>query len=312
MEFTDKPLEPFGRELLDLEIETNLSYKQPLIFRMTRALESNECIDPARRELTELCFDEALTNAMVHGNELDPDKKVHTWVFCDEERWGAIIEDEGEGLDISEIPFELEGEEDELLRETGRGILLMDNYLDELLYNQKGNRLMMIRHREKGRPRTAPEVEQYVAPAMLEFDMEREEEEPLAVAGVAPEALPQAEEVEFAKVSHEPGDVAVIEVFDERLSDSNVDRFRGTVAEALKQSDSLLFDMSHVNYISSVILGAFASFAKEVKPRGGAIKVCTVNPVVMEVLKSMRFDVLLDPQPDVQSGLEKIREETQD
>jgi anti-anti-sigma factor len=120
----------------------------------------------------------------------------------------------------------------------------------------------------------------------------------------------EAEEIPFAKVQHEEGDVAVIEVFDERLSDTNVDRLRETVAEALQQSDSLLFDMSHVTYISSVILGAFAAFAKEVKPRGGAIKVCEVTHVVLEVLKSMRFDVLLDPQPDREAGLAKIREET--
>ena len=55
MEFTEQALEPFGKELLAIEIDTNLSYKMPLIFRLTRLLEQNECINPSMRQLAELC-----------------------------------------------------------------------------------------------------------------------------------------------------------------------------------------------------------------------------------------------------------------
>jgi hypothetical protein len=100
-------------------------------------------------------------------------------VLCaDGERWGALVEDEGDGFDPSDIP-----DPDDLrtvLSETGRGIRLMDGYLDELLYNQKGNRLLMIRRRQ-AQPETseAPAVvegEQPAAPAAASAGRQAQQE----------------------------------------------------------------------------------------------------------------------------------------
>lgn len=307
MEFTKKTLEPFGEELLAVEIETNLSYKVPLIFRFSRLLQHKEYISPAMRQLAELCFDEALTNAMVHGNRMDPNKKVRAWLFCDDERWGAIIEDEGEGFRPEDVP-EL-GAEDVLL-EAGRGVLLMDGYLDSLLYSNGGRRVMMVRHRERAEE-AAPAVQEAAAPVTKEEPAPAPVQESAPVAGQQADLelleLEEAEVGRAIKVTRE-GDVAVIEILDTRLSDVNVDTLRAEVEATVVDSKSLVFDMARVNYISSAILGAFAAFAKLVMPKGGRIKVCRVHPVVMTVFKSMRFERLVDPQPDVQAALDKLRQ----
>jgi serine/threonine-protein kinase RsbW len=83
---------------------------------------------------------------MLHGNKLDPARKVRVILCADPERWGAIIEDEGDGFKPSDIPNPDDIET--LLNETGRGIRLMDGYLDELIFNQQGNKVMMIRRRQ--------------------------------------------------------------------------------------------------------------------------------------------------------------------
>ena len=297
MEFTKQPLKPFGEEILAIEVPTDLGLKTPLIFRCARLLQDNGCIDPAMRQLVELCFDEALTNAMLHGNRLNRQKKLRLRLFCDDKRWGAIIEDEGAGFALKDLPKP--GVQD-FTREAGRGILLMDSYLDRLLYSEKGNRVMMIRRRERG---VAPAEVAQPARAAEEKEMLEFEEAAAPSARARAAAAPPPE---FARATI-VGDVAVIEVFETRLSDVNVDRFRKEVEKALAGCRSLVFDMARVNYISSVILSAFASFARALRPKGGAMKIAGAHPAVLAVLKASGFDKLLDPQPDRESALARLR-----
>ena len=313
MEFTSGPLAPFGTLLDKIEIATNLSLKMPLIFRLTRVLQENKCINPATRQLVELCFDEALTNAMVHGNQMDPSKMVVASVFCDQESWGAIIEDQGDGFSQEDLPSGEDAEDP--LRETGRGILLMDGYLDALKYGGKGNQAMMVRHREAAEEvPVAQEEPAIVAPEMEDGMLVFVDEEPEAAASApapGPDLAPATvagEEVGggLALLSTD-ADVAVIEILASRLSDANADRFKGVVSDVIASHALILVDMTRVEYISSVILGAFASFIKLLQPKSGKIKVCGATPVVVEVFRSMRFDKLLDLQSDREAGVAALR-----
>ena len=74
MEFTDKPIEPFGKILLEMAVPTQLSFKTPLVYRMVKELKDAQCLPWTGSHRAELCFDEAVTNAMTHGNGLDPSK----------------------------------------------------------------------------------------------------------------------------------------------------------------------------------------------------------------------------------------------
>jgi serine/threonine-protein kinase RsbW len=314
MKFTEEILEPFGERLLTLEVESRLRYKMPTVLRLSRVLQERKCVRPSMKALAELCLDEALTNAIVHGNGRDPQRKVRVWLFCDDERWGAIVEDEGEGFAPEDVPQVDEVSPAEYAR---RGILLMDGYVDELVYSNGGRRVMLIRHREKeeGPPAPAEKAPAAAAP----------EEEAAAAHGA--EALPDVFgrkpvlEDEFAELELEEatfgaitkvtrdGDVAIVEVTDKRLSGANVAVLREEVGAAIADSKSLIMDMRNVEYISSVILGALAAFSKVLQPRGGQLKVCCAQPVVEEVLRSVRLDLLVDPQPTKAAALDKLRQE---
>lgn len=146
MEFTDTPLEPFGKLLLDMSIESNLSFKTALVYRVVQLLIKRGYLPSYGHHLAEVCLEEAIVNAMVHGNRLDLAKKVRVAVFADEARFGVIVEDQGSGFSARDVPDP--EAPDAALREHGRGIMIIMHYMDEVAYNAKGNRLRMVRRRQ--------------------------------------------------------------------------------------------------------------------------------------------------------------------
>jgi serine/threonine-protein kinase RsbW len=72
---------------------------------------------------------EAAVNAVVHGNRYNARKKVHLNVSRTPERLTIVIGDEGEGFEQDSIPDPLAP--DNLLRQSGRGLLLIRAFVDE-------------------------------------------------------------------------------------------------------------------------------------------------------------------------------------
>ncbi|WP_442795794.1 ATP-binding protein [Pelobium manganitolerans] len=84
------------------------------------------------------CLNEALTNAIYHGNKQDPNKKVY--VNLDvvlNKRLVFTITDEGEGFDFNNIPDPTDIENLEKL--TGRGVFIMKRLADQCIFNTRGN-----------------------------------------------------------------------------------------------------------------------------------------------------------------------------
>ena len=73
---------------------------------------------------------EAVTNAIQHGNKLDPGKKVEVCYGMTAERLAIAVRDQGGGFQADEIPNPLEG--DNLLKPSGRGIFYMRAFMDEV------------------------------------------------------------------------------------------------------------------------------------------------------------------------------------
>jgi serine/threonine-protein kinase RsbW len=72
---------------------------------------------------------EAMVNAVVHGNRYNLKKKVHLTVQATAGRLSLTIVDEGEGFEATELPDPLA--EENLLRQSGRGLLLIKAFVDE-------------------------------------------------------------------------------------------------------------------------------------------------------------------------------------
>lgn len=83
-----------------------------------------------------LALSEAVNNAIMHGNKEDPDKKVHIKASLSDHTLTVSVKDEGEGFDPDSVPDPLK--EENLLKEGGRGIYLIDQYAEELNFSDNG------------------------------------------------------------------------------------------------------------------------------------------------------------------------------
>jgi serine/threonine-protein kinase RsbW len=79
---------------------------------------------------------EATNNAIIHGNNSDPNKNVKIEIQMLEKELKVLIEDQGIGFDHKNIPDPTAPENVEKIN--GRGIFLMERLSDEILYLEEG------------------------------------------------------------------------------------------------------------------------------------------------------------------------------
>jgi len=102
-----------------------------------------------------LALEEAFLNALKHGNKMNPNKKVHVKYLITPEKFDISIKDDGSGFDPAVVPDPREGEN--LYKSSGRGLLLMQSYMDEVEFNKTGNCVRMIKFIEKKKRKTESE-----------------------------------------------------------------------------------------------------------------------------------------------------------
>ena len=86
---------------------------------------------------------ESVVNAVVHGNRYNANKKVHLSVEASRGELTIRVADEGDGFDVSALPDPLAAEN--LMRQSGRGILLMRAFVDEFEIRRGAERGTEIR-----------------------------------------------------------------------------------------------------------------------------------------------------------------------
>jgi len=91
-----------------------------------------------------LALEEAVINAIKHGNQLDDTKRVTISFSVDDERAVVSVEDEGEGFRLEDVPDPTD--EDYLMATSGRGLALINAYMDEVRFNDRGNQITMIKY----------------------------------------------------------------------------------------------------------------------------------------------------------------------
>jgi serine/threonine-protein kinase RsbW len=90
-----------------------------------------------------LALEEALVNAIKHGNQMDRSKKVRVAYRFLPDRLEIHITDEGTGFDPEDVPDPTAVEN--LERPCGRGLMLMRHYMTEVAYNTRGNSVRMTK-----------------------------------------------------------------------------------------------------------------------------------------------------------------------
>jgi serine/threonine-protein kinase RsbW len=89
-----------------------------------------------------LATQEALNNAIKHGNKMDGRKKVHFRLLVEDHEFRIMIKDEGEGFDLSKVPDPTNPEN--LLKTSGRGIFYMKSFMDRVEYNTEDGTMVTM------------------------------------------------------------------------------------------------------------------------------------------------------------------------
>ncbi len=113
-------------------------------------------LDPTMDELTEIktVVSEAVTNAIIHGYDNDPNGIVYISVTLEDGTVQLTIRDEGVGIiDIEEARQPLYTTKPELER-SGMGFTIMENFMDEITVEsleEKGTTVRLIKHLSKSK-----------------------------------------------------------------------------------------------------------------------------------------------------------------
>ncbi|HYJ48028.1 MAG TPA: ATP-binding protein, partial [Pyrinomonadaceae bacterium] len=136
---------PYVREKIDFELPSDLTLMNGVLQYLIERVSKLGIIKPERSNLF-VALDEAFVNAVKHGNCNDPRKLVRITAELSSKEARFTVEDEGQGFNVQAIPDPRDPTN--LFKTSGRGVLLIYNIMDEVQYNERGNRLTMVKRPE--------------------------------------------------------------------------------------------------------------------------------------------------------------------
>jgi serine/threonine-protein kinase RsbW len=124
----------------------------PFVDWLMSLIARSGCV-PGKEEFVELALREAVSNAILHGNRLEPRKLVHVRCCCEGAKGVFIaVKDQGHGFDPNTIPNPLAVEN--LESQHGRGIHLMKLAVDEVSFERGGTEVHI--RKKSGNEQKAP------------------------------------------------------------------------------------------------------------------------------------------------------------
>ncbi len=134
---------------MEIKIDSRLEFVDVILLISEKVAErigfdENESFD------IKLAVEEALANAIKHGNKLDPDKKVITCFAFDDNHIEVSVTDEGTCFNLQDTVDPREA--DHLFKGNGRGLFLIKTLMDEVNFRchaPKGMEVDMRKNRRK-------------------------------------------------------------------------------------------------------------------------------------------------------------------
>ena len=138
-EFTSKYADSFFQ--IEAWMPSEIKAISPLVDRLMRLIAGSRCV-AGQEPAVELALDEALDNAVVHGNRMDRQKLVQVLCRCEPGKGiSVVVKDQGQGFDPSAVPDPTAPEN--IGAEHGRGIWLMKSVMDEVSFERGGTEVRM-------------------------------------------------------------------------------------------------------------------------------------------------------------------------
>jgi len=133
---------PFLKERISLKIPSDITFLDQVLDYLNEHLLKLGIAGPDDTEIL-VALDEAIVNAIKHGNKGDPSKSVH--IVAEMSARGArfTISDEGPGFTRDGVPDPTDPLR--LLMPSGRGLLLINHIMDRVRHNKTGNQITMVR-----------------------------------------------------------------------------------------------------------------------------------------------------------------------
>lgn len=122
-------------------VRSEIALISSLVDWLMNLIATSHCVC-GEQEFVELALREALSNAIIHGNRLDPRKLVRVRCCCELGKGVFIVvRDQGHGFDPNKVPNPLAIEN--LESEHGRGIHLMKLAMNEVSFERGGTEVHM-------------------------------------------------------------------------------------------------------------------------------------------------------------------------
>ncbi len=130
-----------NKEILNISFPSLKDERKKIINIILEAIADHKVPVVLNHNEIYLVVDEALTNAMEHGNRWDARKKVNIRMIMNNSHLNIGIEDEGPGFDTRQVSLQTQGPNN--LATRGRGIKLIRQFCKPT-WNSAGNRIELI------------------------------------------------------------------------------------------------------------------------------------------------------------------------
>jgi len=207
---------------------------------------------------------ESMVNAVTHGNAYSRNKSVRFSVVIGHGRFTVSVEDEGPGFNPDEVPDPLA--QDNILRVSGRGLLLMRSFFDEVSITRvktNGTLVVMSKNYPEGRSNK------------------------------------EEEEVSLNASTRVVNGVAIVELSGRITLGEGSGKLRDTIREILGTGQKkILLNLGDVSYIDSSGLGELVSSYTTASNQGAKLKLVNVQSKVHDLLQITKLYTVFDTFDD--------------
>jgi serine/threonine-protein kinase RsbW len=137
-------------ETIQLTIPSRLELL-PIVDQLTAGIAERMEFDDESRMQISISVMEAGTNAIQHGNRIDPAKSVEMRFTLKPDRLEVSVTDKGPGFDVSRVLTDITTPE-HLLDLRGRGIYMMRTCMDQVdfRFGPEGTTVLLVKQRRAG------------------------------------------------------------------------------------------------------------------------------------------------------------------